>query len=414
MIAFLGIFYYSTISSVPFHPDEATFIYMSHDFHKLITDPASMIYLPEKQSSIEQHYRLIDPPLTRYLIGAGLSLSDMQSISTDWDWELSWNENLEAGALPDTRLLTLSRLSVSCFFLVALYAIFRTGKNLHNAVTGLISMLLVGTSALILLHTRRAMEESLLLLGVCLSLWSLFSINKRPWLSGLALVLAVNAKLSAFPLVLMAIAAIFLMDTTQTINWFKRLVNVLIVSSILIIGTYLLNPIAWNQPISVLQLSLHERNTLVSEQLTSIQLVDPTHALTNPNTRIAGIITHLFISQPAALDIGNYLKELKPSIDAYRDIPFSSFMRGYFGGVGVFFLFLFGFVLMLSKLILNRKNINKSWIVFVSGFLIFLTAMVSTVSLPFQRYVLPLLPFIYLYISFGISQVLFPSKKAPH
>jgi len=413
VIVLLGLNYYSTISYVPFHPDESTYIYMSSDFHQLLTDPLSMIYRPEQQSDLKQHYRLIDPPLTRYVIGAGLSIAGIKSLSADWDWKSTWDENLELGTLPDKQMLLVSRISVSCLFLLALFAIFKTGVHLHNGLTGLIAMLLVGTSALILLHTRRAMEESLLLLGVSLALWCFTSINKRPWLAGLALVLAVNAKLSAAPLYFMGIAAILIMDTIQSINWSRRLINLLIYTSILIIGTFILNPIAWNRPATVFQAAIQERNALVSEQLTSLQNVDPQHALSRPGARIAGLITHLYFSQPAALDIGNYLEELKPSIEAYFALPVTSLLRGYIGGLVVFFLSLFGIILMLTKLLLHRNNPSRFWIVFLLGFTVFITAMTATISLPFQRYVIPLLPFIYLFIAFGISQVLMPNKKAP-
>ncbi|MGA9397419.1 MAG: hypothetical protein WBV22_04075 [Anaerolineaceae bacterium] len=413
VIVLLGVNYYSTISYVPFHPDESTYIYMSSDFHQLLNDPSSMIYRPDQQSDLKQHYRLIDPPLTRYLIGAGLSIAGIKSLVADWDWGSTWDKNAELGTLPDKQMLLVSRISVACFFLLALFAIFKTGVQLHNELTGLIAMLLVGSSALILLHTRRAMEESLLLLGISLALWCFTSINKRPWLAGLALVLAVNAKLSAAPLYLMGFAAIFIMDTIQSINWSRRLVNLLIFTLILIIGTFVLNPIAWNQPATVIQAAIQERNALVSEQLASLQNIDPQHALSHPSARIAGLITHLFFSQPSALDIGNYLKDLKPSIDGYLAIPGTSLMRGYLGGTVIFVLTLFGIILMLTKSLFHHNTLNRFWIVFLLGFTFLVVAMTATISLPFQRYVIPLLPFIYLFIAFGISQVLMPNKKAP-
>jgi hypothetical protein len=409
----LTLNYYSTITRVPFHPDESTYIYMSNDFDRLLTDPLSLRYSTEPQPDSNQHYRLVDPPLTRYVIGAVLKISGQKSLSVDWAWGLSWIENLKRGAFPEEKSLLVSRIAVSCFFMITLLSIYKTGLYLHNPLTGLIGMLLVGTSALVLLHTRRAMEESLLLLGTSLGVWCFTKINQKPWLAGLAVVLAVNAKLSAAPLFFLGIAAIIIMDTIESVSWSKRFMNLILFTSILVIGTYLLNPVAWNHPMSVLQLAIQERNSLVAHQLTNLQKLNPLLVLEKPGIRIANLINHLFFSQPAALDIGNYLQELKPSIDDYLASPGTSLMRGLYGGFVLLVLTLFGIILMLVKLFLYRNNSNRFWMVFLLGFVFFFAAMVAAISLPFQRYVIPLLPFVYLFIAFGISQMISPNKKAP-
>ena len=47
------VFFFATIQQVPFHPDEATQIYMSHDVDLLFSNPSSLIYHPETT-----HYHL--------------------------------------------------------------------------------------------------------------------------------------------------------------------------------------------------------------------------------------------------------------------------------------------------------------------------------------------------------------------
>ncbi len=411
--AILGVYYYATLVQVPFHPDEATYIFMSNDFKRLITDPLSLQYHPADQPDLAQHYRLIDPPLSRYLIGAGLAIARISPLQVDWDWSLGWQENQERGGLPGRRLLTVSRLTVSMFFLLSLVFIYKTGSNLHSPLSGLLALILLGTNALILLHTRRAMQEALLIPAVCFSLWSFCTINRHFWLAGVAVMLAVNAKLSAAPLILLGVIAIFLMNDYQSIPTRKRLGNLLVFCLIIIFGTFLLNPVFWVDPLNALRAAIHERSNLVSAQVSALQQIGSGYALTSPDKRVASLIAHLFFSQPAALDIGNYLDVLTPSIDKYLSLPGATFLRGPVGGLVTFFLTVFGFVMMLVRLILKRGPGSKFRIVFLLGFVILFTALSATVTLPFQRYVLPLLPFTSLLSACGLGQVLMSNKKAP-
>lgn len=60
------------VNKVPFHPDEATHIYMAHDFEEFLKNPFRLAYDPENDDPTRQRYRLIDAPLNHYLIGFGL------------------------------------------------------------------------------------------------------------------------------------------------------------------------------------------------------------------------------------------------------------------------------------------------------------------------------------------------------
>lgn len=409
----LGVYYYATLTQVPFHPDEATYNFMSNDFKKLFTQPLSMQYQSDTQSDIIQHYRLVDPALNRYVIGTALAIARISPLAVDWDWTVSWQENQDNGALPGERMLMISRLAVSIFFLFSLVFIYKTGTSLHSPLTGLLAVILLGTNALILLHTRRAMQEALLIPAICLSLWSFIGINRRPWLAGLAVMLAFNAKYSAAPLMIIGGIAIFILDNYHSVLLRKRIINILVFSLLILAGTFILNPVLWADPLNVLRIAINERSILVSSQVTALQNIDPAYALTSLDNRVAGLITHLFFSRPAALDIGNYLDVLNPSIEKYLSIPGTTLMRGPIGGLVFFFLTVFGFIMMLTRLILKRDTAEFFRSVFLLGFVILFIALSVTVTLPFQRYVLPLLPFTSLLSAYGLSQIVLPNKKAP-
>jgi len=411
-IAF-GWYYYNTIAIVPFHPDESTYIFMSSDFKQLLSEPLGMAYDPNLKSDNRQHYRLVDPPITRYWIGAALSIAGIEPLKEDWNWGLSWQENLEHGALPDQNLLLVSRMAVSCLFLLALYAVYRTGVFLHNELTGILSIIFLGCNSLVLLHTRRSMEEALLLPAICLSIWSFSSISRRPWLSGLAVLMAINVKLSAFPLYFIGAAAIFMLDRDKVVNSSRRFVNLGVFTAVILAGSYLLNPVAWSSPWMVIQLAIGERSELISNQLASMLSINSELALDSPAKRLAGLITHTFFSYPAALDIGNYREELAVSINSYNATFGTAFLRGFTGGLVSMCLVLFCSLLMLVHIIKEKPFYASMRFLILSGFGLFIAAMTITVVLPFQRYVIPLLPFVSLITAWGISQVLQPDSKAP-
>jgi hypothetical protein len=413
LFVIFGLYYYQTLINVPFHPDESTYIYMSADFKRLFSEPLGMTYDQDINTDTLQHYRLVDPPLTRYWIGAALSIAGIDSLKEDWNWSLNWQENVEKGAMPDSRMLLVSRLAVSSLFLLALFAIYRTGVLLQNRLTGILSIIFLACNALVLLHTRRAMEEALLLPAICLAIWSFSSINRRPWLAGLAVLMAVNIKLTALPLFLIGVTAIFLLDRHQKIDPAKSFLNLAIFSAVILTGTFILNPVAWSNPWMVIKAAISERSELIGNQLASLRLIDPGLVLDSPLKRLAGLITHSFLSYPAALDVGNYREELSIAIDTYTASFGTRILRGLTGGLVTLALTLFSSLLMLVRVIKKKPIYSSFRFIVLTGFGIFVAAMTVTISLPFQRYMLPLLPFICLISAWGISQVLLPDKKAP-
>ena len=68
-ILIVSLVYLAGVSSVPFHPDESTYIYMSSDFETFFRQPSEVFWQPEKSDELRQHYRLLDPPVLRTWIG---------------------------------------------------------------------------------------------------------------------------------------------------------------------------------------------------------------------------------------------------------------------------------------------------------------------------------------------------------
>jgi len=174
VFAFLGV------AKVPFHPDESTYLFMSQDFNEIFSDPSSLAWSPYQTVDLRTHYRLIDPPLTRYLLGFSRYLVGLKAIKVDWDWAATWEENESAGALPDPMLLNVSRIMMTMLLPFNMLLLYLIGKRIQSPLTGLLAAILFGLNPLALLHGRRAMAEGLMIFGVLLSVWSFLKLNNKP------------------------------------------------------------------------------------------------------------------------------------------------------------------------------------------------------------------------------------------
>ena len=154
-ILFLTIVYLSGIPEVPFHPDESTQLFMSADIDLFFTDPSSLFWQPENEQDLRQHYRELDAPLTRYLVGIGRQITHQLPIPADWDWSASWEKNKVNGAVPEPGLLQIGRLSISIFFPFSLYFLFKIMQKISGSFAAWMSVFFFASNALILLHTRR-------------------------------------------------------------------------------------------------------------------------------------------------------------------------------------------------------------------------------------------------------------------
>ena len=202
--------YLLTVGAVPFHPDEATQIFMSSDIESVFTQPASLFYSQTPADALRQNYRLLDAPLSRWLIGVGRSITGQSALTADWDWSKSWQQNEAAGALPADDLLWVSRVSVAWLLSLTLFLGYRTGRVLGGEVMGWLMIVLISINALVLLHARRAMAESALLFIVTWFMHTLVKKETHPLLLVLPAALAVNAKQTAAGLVIIALLAVWL------------------------------------------------------------------------------------------------------------------------------------------------------------------------------------------------------------
>ncbi len=404
---FLGLFllycvyFLSGVQSVPFHPDESTNIFMSRDFSILFSRPAELFWNPQREGDPVQRYRELDAPITRDLIGLAGALTGTDLQSADWDWTRNWAQNVQAGAMPDPRQLLISRLAIALLFPGTLYFIYKTGTKLAGPWVGFLCAAVLAAHPLALLHARRAMAEGMLLLGVAFFIYAVVAWPRKAWLIGLAAVIAVNSKQSAYALVPIGLLAIAWSAYKNGASLRRIVLQSATYFGILLAGIFLLNPILWSQPIRAFQASWTARQDLVFRQLDDLRRVAPNKTLDNPGIRLGVAVTNLYIAPPAYEDYPNYATEISSQAAIYRSLPGNEIPLGIPGGGVLIFLTLIGLIYgFASSHHGNHETQIQFWLV-LAGTIIQALALSLTVPLPYQRYFLPLLPWIALWIALG-------------
>jgi hypothetical protein len=458
LLALLTAFYVRGLPVVPFHPDESTQLYMSADFEQLLTSPFELTFSPNAQGDLKQHYRLIDAPLTRYILGFGQTIGGFPALPADWDWSKTWDENVQAGALPSEELLYAGRLATTSMLPLGLLFLYLAGKQVGAGTTGLWAALFLGLNALVLLHGRRAMAEGALIFGVVFFLWSLFQGDRRPWLCGLAMAIAFNAKQSTLALLPVGLIAVAWLPSQASIDFKRIAVNIAQYLGVFVLLTFAVNPVFWNNPVQTIQMAIHERQDLLERQVADTQRLAPEKVLDSPGERLVAILANLYATPPMFYEVGNYIEETQTAEVEYLKNPRHDLFRGLAGGGVMLFITLFGFAASLLKLraigdarreppeglpvrYADQKPLpepasgseryretfgrsesgnlqtfsplrnsgdrkRRAIVLLVLASAAQLSALLLAVPLPWQRYVIPLIPFAVLWAGVGLANLI--------
>lgn len=392
------IFFFSGIPAVPFHPDESTQIFMSSDLDLIFNDTTELFYKYSASDDEKQSYRLLDAPLTKYTIGLARIIFDQDTLNKDWDWSKSYNENSEA--LPDQNLLIISRVAVSIFFPLSIYLFFLISKYLfaNNKFLIALSVIVFSCNSLLLLHTRRAMAEGLLIFFLLLSLCAFIYLSPdKLWLSSIPIAFAINSKQS---LIFLCTSGLLILVLENYKKIKSMLFQLFLFLSIIVGISFVLNPITWKEPLKVTKLMVEQRTELSENQLSAINSVTPDFTTTKFSEKIIAFVAQSFVIKPALLDISNYEADLIQDHQSYLENPLhQGIFRNLFVGVLVFLITCLGFIKSLFSF--SKKNL----ILFSLTFFFFLVEVLFYLNIPFQRYYLPGLPFVLIFFVFGVDQI---------
>lgn len=401
-----SIFYFNDLKSIPFHPDESTQIFMSSDVDIFLKEMSDLFWDPKPPDPIQQTYRLLDAPVARYLIGLGRLIFKVSPLENDWNWSNSWEQNHQANAYPSNIQLLVARISTAWFFPFSLILLFIIGKRMSSDIFGWILMVLFTLNSLILLHTRRAMSEGPLVFFIILYLWSLLRNKKSVFLSAIALAFAINSKVSAIPLIIAGVLSFLITDNNHTSKKSPLITKPFTFITIVIIISFLLNPIHWSNPVKSFQASMMERNKLIMLQVKDLQRVAPQRELGTFRDRTSSLIGNLFFSPLAFSDYGNYSENISQSVTHYLQNPLNALLRNTCSGVILLFLSLLGFVLSLLKWKKCAWDFNDPWLIINLCAVLEIIFLFLFIPLPYQRYVAPVIPFILVWITYSIETII--------
>ncbi|NPV85679.1 MAG: hypothetical protein HPY45_06680 [Anaerolineae bacterium] len=407
LILLLSSLYLCGVSAVPFHPDESTQIFMSADVEIASQNLAALFWKPNSQSDARQQYRLLDAPLTRYLIGIGRQIARLAPLPADWDWSKSWDENRADGALPSENLLTVSRISIACLFPVTLAALYIAIKSAFNRITACLFILLIGTHALILLHTRRAMAEGTLLFAIALTWLAMTRAIQRPYLLALPAALAFCAKQSAVIYAIVGMLTVVLPAAIEKAqNWQKSIGQILLYLLLYLALVFALNPFLWRNPLQASRAAWQARQNLLQRQTQAIGALAPSQILDTPAKKAASLLLNLYFNPPSFAEVENYRQQTRLSEQTYSANPFHRLGRGQTAGTLMLILSLTGFGFACLAAARAPQQTKRQIVLLVAACLLQTAWLLALIPFPFQRYYLPLLPFVCLWAAYALERLI--------
>ena len=167
--------------------------------------------------------------------------------------------------------------------------------------------------------------------------------------------------------------------------------------------TFLLNPFFWKYPLQAAQASRKITLELQENQLNDIY---PRREDAKKQTipyRTLALFSNLYYSQPSTADVGNYLAEIETQEEIYFRILFHNIGRSLIPATVYLILSLIGFVICALRLKSSSNVIMMSATLFLLATIFQFFTILYLLPLPWQRYVVPLLPFTCLWAAVGLS-----------
>jgi 4-amino-4-deoxy-L-arabinose transferase-like glycosyltransferase len=407
----------ATLHQVPFHPDEATWIYMSRDLDRALADgPATLCWRPESAGDPLQVERERACPLPRDLIGVSRLLTGRPATGADWNWSATWEENALNGALPSEELLFLARMPLALLLFLSVLLMARIGWRMGGTTGAIATTLLFGLNSQVLLHGRRDMSEAALLFGMILAVvlvleaQAAFGRTRRrfvmPLLVGAALAIAISAKLSGLLVAPVAVVGILAFDEKRPFGAaILRAAGRLAVMTFSFLAVFLmLNPLYWCHPVDALAAVAGSRDYLLGDQLNTLRIAAPGQVLDSLGLRLAAVVYEPFLAPLSFWDIPNYAKTTAAAESAYLSNPLFSLTAG--GLVPALWLILIVVGMAVGIANLAKPEFRGRSAILWVWFLGVLGGILLEIPILWQRYYLPLIPVLAVWGGVGVSVII--------
>jgi hypothetical protein len=271
------------------------------------------------------------------------------------------------------------------------------------------AVVILALDSVVMLHTRRAMAEGTLLFTVILFLYLSFTTD-NPWLLGISAGLAFCAKQSTLPLVGVGLLAILWCTHGPK----KSLQNFILRGGIYAVSflglILLLNPFLWAHPIDAVGSALWARQDLISRQNADTQRLAPGTLLDTPLNKSIAMVAQVYYLPTTYEEIGNYRNEITAQANLYMQSPFVNWLRGPIAGSVLLFLTLWGIITSLASL--RRCPFSRRNVVLLSSLtLTQAAALLVSLSLSWQRYYIPMFPYMAFWSAVGMYELLLFFQK---
>ncbi len=267
------------------------------------------------------------------------------------------------------------------------------------------------------------MAEGALLFGVSVAVWSFLQNKPKPWLAGLGIALAFNAKHSIVVLLPVGLlAALWGIHTDEIkagsprwltrargIAWCKSALQYMLV----FIGiTFLLNPYLWRSPVQAAAATVEQRQELLQRQVADTMRFAPERVISNPFERLAYAMANLHFAPPSFAEWGNYAADTAVSEQSYLAFPAHNLLRNLPGGAASLIVATVGFILSLVRLLRARSSEFRALSLALLSTLALVAGHILFVPITWQRYVIPLVPVTALWQGYAIERLVLVIKDS--
>lgn len=413
----LALYVVGGMRLVPFHGDESTIIWMSKDYSYLFSsgELERVQFNDNPIDASEQHLRLLNGPLTKYVIGfvwttQGYTVED---INEQWHWGFDWNWNLDNGHIPGDDLLHIARWPSTLMLIGSVIAVFVSGLLLSGRLTAYFASFIYGLHPVVLLNGRRAMfEGGLLLLGMLVLLTAIWFVHTRSWRAtvvfGLVCGLGVSNKHSVAFAIVATLAAVMILlvwtaiqqRQTNSLDQLLKNFRKLLIAGVIATAVFLvLNPVWWGDPVSRVGQVLEARTNLLDQQVALFG------GYADLPDQIAGFFRQVFPARPQYFEVADWSQFISGEISSYE----ASYWDGYTslqGRVlaGGFLAFCtIGVLVWLRRCNQCSELMVESRKMFSGTALVLMATTLILTPIEWQRYYLMLIPLVCLSAATGLA-----------
>jgi len=427
----LTVYIFAGLDAVPFHGDEATLLFMSHDYHFLVQerDVERVLYTETPADPSEQELRIINGTVPKMMMGlawdlAGLTVHDLND---QWAWGFSdpqgeWNEwtwNHAFGHVPSDELLRAGRASSAALLALSAAVLFAITRWIVPArwAAWLASGLYV-THPAVLLNGRRSMMEGAMLLGATLVIFAAMGLlraqarrgTRARWAWAVALGVAGGFALASKHTNALTVVIAFLVPLIEPLLRRDRpgarfdLAHLarLVMAGVLVLAIFVaLNPAWWSDPLEMPGRVVDARTRLLIAQASGHS------GYTSWGERATSLINAAFFAPAQYFEVAVWQEWIGDQIADYE-------ARGLLAGrpVGPLWGGLVAAAFVLGVAALERRWVHEGPVLLALAWPL-LTALALFIATPlnWQRYYLPLQPGIALVAAAGVAWLVRQARR---